>query len=106
MCLTEKSYVGLVPWIAVPGDVVCIFPGCAVPFVIRRIDKDFRMVGECYLHGIMNGEVGKMEAMEVRSIKVVQRLYISCSQKNIMFLERRKPRLSLKLLDRRRKVDL
>lgn len=50
---------------------MCVFPGCAVPFVIRRVGEDFRMVGECYLHGIMNEEVGKMEGIEVRSIKVV-----------------------------------
>jgi hypothetical protein len=44
-----------------PGDVNIVAIGCEVPFVIRHIDmvrleKAFTFVGECYVHGIMDGE--------------------------------------------------
>jgi hypothetical protein len=74
MCVTEKGFVGLVPIITSLGDVVVVFPGAAVPFVLRSVegrDDIFRMVGECYVHGIMGGEVSKMAETELKSILIV-----------------------------------
>ncbi|GME28878.1 uncharacterized protein K452DRAFT_353118 [Neofusicoccum parvum] len=62
MGTTEKGYLGLLPRQTKPGDVVCILLGCNVPFIIRKADKGmYRLVGECYVHGIMEGEVVEME---------------------------------------------
>ena len=34
-----------------------MFDGCAVPFVLRAdLRRRFRLVGDCYVHGIMYGE--------------------------------------------------
>ncbi|RFU27869.1 hypothetical protein B7463_g8459, partial [Scytalidium lignicola] len=44
------------------GDLVCIFFGCSVPVVVRRIIEDgkdtpfYQFIGECYVHGMMDGE--------------------------------------------------
>lgn len=42
------------------GDVVCILFGCSVPVVLRKLsqgkDPDYAFIGECYLHGMMDGE--------------------------------------------------
>ncbi|KUI69259.1 Heterokaryon incompatibility protein 6, OR allele [Cytospora mali] len=55
--LTSKGYFGLFPGHICEGDIVCIFRGCHVPFVLRPVKDDkFRLVGECYVHGIMHGE--------------------------------------------------
>jgi hypothetical protein len=56
--VTETGYVGAAPVSARVGDIVCIFEGGAVPYVIRA-DKveGWRFIGECYVQGIMDGEV-------------------------------------------------
>lgn len=54
---TSEKLVGLgCPGIRV-GDVVVILYGCTVPYVMRpRRDGTMEFVGDCYVHGLMNGE--------------------------------------------------
>lgn len=64
LIFTEDGYYGLAPWITEPGDVCCVLLGSDVPFVFRtnetRLDEGaLKLVGECYLHGFMNGEALK-----------------------------------------------
>lgn len=57
--VTKNGYVGVVPNMTKVGDVVAILKGGRVPFVLRRSgerDGAFRLVGECYVHCLMNGE--------------------------------------------------
>ncbi|KAF1996938.1 hypothetical protein P154DRAFT_607356 [Amniculicola lignicola CBS 123094] len=57
--ITKRGYVGVVPNIASVGDVVVILKGGRVPFVLHASETRFgalRLVGECYIHSIMNGE--------------------------------------------------
>jgi hypothetical protein len=57
--ITEHGFVGTVPESAEAGDVVVILKGAGVPFVLRKSSTRpgaFRLVGECYIHGMMNGE--------------------------------------------------
>ena len=61
LCVTERGYVGLVPYDAVAGDSIVLIDGGAVPFVVRGCGDAERpyittLVGECYIHGIMHGE--------------------------------------------------
>jgi hypothetical protein len=54
---TSKGYLGLGPDSAQEGDWVCVIAGAAVPFILREESKGmWKLVGECYLHGIMDGE--------------------------------------------------
>ena len=56
-CATSKRYLGWVPPSAEPGDIVCIFFGSKVPFLLRTGGSGFyKLIGECYIHGIMKGE--------------------------------------------------
>lgn len=43
-----------------PGDIVCVLFGAQVPFILRRKDSRYQLVGESYVHGIMYGEAIKM----------------------------------------------
>lgn len=54
--ITREGYMGLGPRNIEPGDVVCILLGAQVPFVLRAVDDGYMLLGECYCHGIMNGE--------------------------------------------------
>jgi hypothetical protein len=64
LCVTARGYLGYVPSGSQIGDKVCILFGSAVPFILRE-DKDgfFMLVGECYVHGIMDGEAMKEQDM-------------------------------------------
>ena len=59
--ITNTGYACLVPNTSIAGDIICVFYGCKVPFVIRkstiRHDNIYQLIGQCYVHGIMNGEV-------------------------------------------------
>lgn len=56
---TRKGYMGRGLHSVQIGDLVVVLLGGKVPFVLResRTKGKFFLVGECYVHGIMNGEV-------------------------------------------------
>ena len=56
---THGGYIGLVPASARADDVIAVLGGCDVPLILRlREDTNqFYVVGECYVHGLMSGEV-------------------------------------------------
>jgi hypothetical protein len=55
---TEKGYIALGPRECGPGDGVALLKGGRVPLVVRRYagGKTFRVVGEAYVQGVMQGE--------------------------------------------------
>ena len=54
---TEKGFIGQGPATSTNGDIVCILLGCPVPMVLRVVKNHYELVGEAYMHGIMQGEV-------------------------------------------------
>ncbi|KAH7113112.1 hypothetical protein B0J13DRAFT_244289 [Dactylonectria estremocensis] len=67
-CISENGYFCLLPATSRNGDLISVLLGGEVPYVLRRQAKNiFRMVGECYVHGIMNGElvIGDFESHRI-----------------------------------------
>jgi hypothetical protein len=55
--VTAKGRLGLGPDHIKPGDVIAVLIGSQVPFVLRKgVDKKYKIVGEAYVDGIMDGE--------------------------------------------------
>jgi len=54
---TRNGYIGLAPRYTKPGDWVGVFKGGKVPLVIRPDGPHWLLIGECYIHGMMKGEV-------------------------------------------------
>jgi hypothetical protein len=55
--VSKKGYLGLGPLGSKVGDLVVILFGLDMPFVLRPVDGgQYRIIGETYLHGIMDGE--------------------------------------------------
>lgn len=62
--LTLRGYLGLGPATAQVGDQICIFATASTPHLLRaaNIGSDgYILVGETYVHGIMDGEVKTSE---------------------------------------------
>ncbi|KAN0102765.1 HET domain containing protein [Hyaloscypha variabilis] len=55
--VTQKGRMGLGPIEMTDGDVVAILLGGSVPFILREQGTQFTLVGECYVHGVMKGEM-------------------------------------------------
>jgi hypothetical protein len=78
MFLTINGFLGMGPDCVQEGDIVCVLSGGDLPFVLRLVqpkpephnkpdataphgqqssEKHYRLVGECYVEGLMKGEV-------------------------------------------------
>ncbi|TGO35541.1 hypothetical protein BHYA_0154g00030 [Botrytis hyacinthi] len=71
--ITRKGYFGLFPLYAEEGDMVYVMDGCDVPYLLRQVDGEgrFRLVGECYVFGIMDGEAVEGEGFAFEEIILV-----------------------------------
>jgi hypothetical protein len=58
MFVTRRGYLGLAPWNAHAGDLVCILKGGKTPFLLRLppAGSVYQVLGEAYVHGVMGGE--------------------------------------------------
>jgi hypothetical protein len=66
-CITKEKYLAIVPPGTKQDDMICIIHGAQTPLILRRMcnnnreDKTktdiYAFVGECYVHGMMKGEM-------------------------------------------------
>ena len=66
LVVTENKQLGLFPAGTQKGDIVCVFLGGCVPFIIRAANDvevdweiyraSYQIIRHCYVHGIMYGE--------------------------------------------------
>ncbi|GAB1317419.1 hypothetical protein MFIFM68171_07629 [Madurella fahalii] len=64
--VTKKGYLGAGPLSARVGDAVYVLAGGHVPFVLRKRaggeeEGTWRLIGDCYVHGVMHGEALERE---------------------------------------------
>ena len=57
LCWTQRGYVGTATHDTEEGDLIVLFEGFRMPFVLRRKEDKFQIVGDCYIHGIMDGDL-------------------------------------------------
>lgn len=59
LIVTTEGLIGMAPCGTVKGDVLSVLLGCSVPVVLRKLEGTdaFEFIGECYVHGYMNGEI-------------------------------------------------
>jgi hypothetical protein len=51
-----KKLVGLAPATAQPGDIIFAILGSPVPYLVRKCEGGYRLLGECYAHLMMDGQ--------------------------------------------------
>jgi hypothetical protein len=57
LCTTRTGYVCLMPETVQRGDLLVILLGCNFPVLLRPFGEMYRVVGECYVYGLMEGEI-------------------------------------------------
>jgi len=58
---TRSGLTGVGPREMLPGDVVALLYGGKMPFLLREDgDGRYKLVSDCYVHGIMDGEAVTM----------------------------------------------
>jgi hypothetical protein len=60
--VTTPGLFGLCPWRSKEGDVIVLLDGGNVPYLLRPVEKEgeelrYELVGECFVQGIMHGEI-------------------------------------------------
>ncbi|KAI0477382.1 HET-domain-containing protein [Xylariaceae sp. FL0804] len=54
---TDNGYVGMIDGHPQPGDLIFVMLGCDIPMLLRPSPSgEYGVVGDCYVHGIMDGE--------------------------------------------------
>jgi len=74
LCVTYGGYIGLLPLTTKFGDDIAIFHGCDTPFIIRYSKahggNSYTLIGECYIHGMMEGELFEDARFPVEKIEL------------------------------------
>ncbi|KAK5189759.1 hypothetical protein LTR47_007690 [Exophiala xenobiotica] len=71
LALTNKRrMICCVPRDTIAGDSVCIILGCPTPFVLRQVDEYHRVVGPCYVHGLMDGQALEADYWKEEDIEI------------------------------------
>jgi hypothetical protein len=69
---TRGNYLGIAAQSLQEGDAVWVLAGAAVPFVLRPLkNREWKVVGEAYVHGIMSGEVLRDFSLQSEQIQLV-----------------------------------
>ena len=68
LLVTKKGYLGLGPCNMKVDDVVFLIPGADAPMILRPEKDKWRLVGEAYIHGVMQGEVKDIEPTPIMII--------------------------------------
>jgi len=58
---TKNGYLGLVPALAQTADLVALLKVLRTPVVLHPNEEAWEFVGDCCVHGIMNGEAFEEE---------------------------------------------
>ena len=64
-CVSQDGHIGWVPLCSQAGDIICVFYGGYCPFVLRKIEESYMLVGAAWIEGYMRGEAFDMDGLEV-----------------------------------------
>lgn len=70
--ITSRHHLmGMAPDLTKPGDKVCVLNGCCAPFIIRPKGTAYQLIGECFVAGVMDGEIMESKGHLSETISLV-----------------------------------
>jgi hypothetical protein len=70
-CVTHGGRLGWVPRYAQEGDSTAIIAGIGVPMALRTNATGYEVLGSCYIHGIMDGELANSDRLRKEVLGLV-----------------------------------
>ncbi|KAI1422520.1 heterokaryon incompatibility protein-domain-containing protein [Xylaria sp. FL1777] len=68
---TDGGLIGWVPEETIEGDMIVILYGGKVPLVVRHDSEGkYRLIGECYIHGLMDGKAIRAKGRQERETTI------------------------------------
>ncbi len=64
VCVTQDGHIGWVPLCSEAGDIICVFYGGYCPFVLRKTEEGYILVGVAWVKGYMCGEPFDTDGLE------------------------------------------
>ena len=68
--LTEDNRMGMGPLEMNERDIIAVLLGHPVPVVLRKVEDHYLFVGECFVYGIMDGEIIRDGGAEERQFNI------------------------------------
>lgn len=62
--ISRDGYMGICPRWARVGDLIVLISGLTAPFIVRKEEENYTLVGPAYVHGVMQGERWSTEGLE------------------------------------------
>lgn len=70
LATTKNGFIGWVPEGAQQGDDICMFQWSLTPFVVRKLDRGYCLIGACFVEALMKTENLSFLYKEGRDIKI------------------------------------
>jgi hypothetical protein len=69
--ISQSGYIGFGPRNTKSGDIIAVLEHTQTPFVLRKDrESEYRLMGECYVHGIMHGDAWHMEGLRSGEFRI------------------------------------
>jgi hypothetical protein len=62
--VSRLGRIGWVPFRTRAGDQICVFQGMRIPLVVRPHGYRWEIIGACYVHGLMDGEIWNLSGLQ------------------------------------------
>ncbi|KAH8598377.1 heterokaryon incompatibility protein-domain-containing protein [Bisporella sp. PMI_857] len=71
--VSEKGYIGISSSTMETGDVICVIFGSQMPLILRAKSNYWELVGQAYVHGIMDGQMDQSSSAtrNIRSFEIM-----------------------------------
>jgi hypothetical protein len=70
-CVTKNGYMGMVPEVAEPGDQLVVVKGTRILFVVSPYKDGYRLLGDAYIHGLMDGKACDLPNLKFEEITLL-----------------------------------
>lgn len=61
--VSQRGRIGWIPFRAQARDQLCVFRGMRIPLVLRPQGSKWEILGPCYVHGLMDGELWDLDGL-------------------------------------------
>jgi hypothetical protein len=69
--VSRLGRIGWVPFRTQAGDHVCVMHGMRIPLILRAHGNQWEVIGACYVHGLMDGELWDLDGLRWKFMSFV-----------------------------------